>query len=135
MTATRRLPETQTMLRAYPTVRADRWRFRRRRCPARPKRCVRPAARDVSVIGLLAARTLNKPHVHDGVVQTVVLWNTKDLGYLTVRRCPAGATARWRPAHGQWIRAGLGRWRSATVDIILGAPLLITKANIDTFDF
>ena len=45
---------------------------------------VRQAGRtDVNVIGL-SLPNINKPYVHDGVVQTVVLWNTRDLGYLTV---------------------------------------------------
>ena len=39
--------------------------------------------RDVNVIGL-SLPNMNKPYVHDGWVQTVVLWNTRDLGYLTV---------------------------------------------------
>ena len=39
--------------------------------------------RDVNVIGL-SLPNINKPYVHDGWVQTVVLWNTRDLGYLTV---------------------------------------------------
>ena len=46
---------------------------------------VRQAGRkDVNVIGL-SLPNINKPYVHDGVVQTVVLWNTRDLGYLTVQ--------------------------------------------------
>ena len=45
---------------------------------------VRQAGRkDVNVIGL-SLPNINKPYVHDGVVQAVVLWNTRDLGYLTV---------------------------------------------------
>ena len=32
----------------------------------------------------LSLPNMNKPYVHDGWVQTVVLWNTRDLGYLTV---------------------------------------------------
>ena len=37
----------------------------------------------MAVIGL-SLPNMNKPYVHDGWVQTVVLWNTRDLGYLTV---------------------------------------------------
>ncbi len=37
----------------------------------------------VKVIGL-SLPNLCKPYVHDGTVQSVVLWNTADLGYLTV---------------------------------------------------
>jgi ABC-type sugar transport system substrate-binding protein len=38
---------------------------------------------DVNVIGL-SLPNINKPYVHGGVVQAVILWNTRDLGYLTV---------------------------------------------------
>src|SRR5439155_1011710 len=55
-----------------------------------PAEAVGQAGRaDVRVIGL-SLPNINKPYVHSGVVQTVVLWNTRDLGYLTVY---AGARA------------------------------------------
>ena len=58
---------------------------------------VRQAGRkDVKVIGL-SLPNINKPYVHGGYVQTVVLWNTRDLGYLTDPRrhaAPAGHAAR-----------------------------------------
>ena len=37
----------------------------------------------MNVIGL-SLPNMNKTYVHEGVVQTVMLWNTADLGYLTV---------------------------------------------------
>ena len=60
---------------------------------------VRQAGRkDVNVIGL-SLPNINKPYVHGGVVQTVVLWNTRDLGYLDdPRRRAARCRARSRPA-------------------------------------
>ena len=38
---------------------------------------------DVQVIGL-SLPNLCKPYVHGGSIEAVVLWNTKDLGYLAV---------------------------------------------------
>ena len=63
------------------------------------------------------AAQLCKRYVHDGVVQAVVLWNTKDLGYLTVYaaallaegKMPARAT-RSRP--GGWGRSRCAGRRS-----------------------
>ena len=50
---------------------------------------VRQAGRkDVNVIGL-SLPSICKPYVHDGTVQTVVLWSTQDLGYLTASSLPA----------------------------------------------
>ena len=74
--------ETQTILRVYPAVKL----VMAISAPAVPgsAEAVRQAGRtDVNVIGL-SLPNINKPYVHDGVVQTVVLWNTRDLGYLTV---------------------------------------------------
>ena len=91
--------ETQTMMKAYPSVKL----IMAISAPAVPgaAEAVHQAGRsDISVIGL-SLPNMNKPYVHAGVVQTVVLWNTRDLGYLVVyagsrtgrgdarrRRCP-----------------------------------------------
>ena len=74
--------ETQTILRAFPNVKL----VMAISAPAVPGagEAVRQARRpDVKVIGL-SLPNMNKPYVHEGVVQTVMLWNTADLGYLTV---------------------------------------------------
>jgi rhamnose transport system permease protein len=125
--------ETQTVLRANPEVRL----IMAISAPAVPgaAEAVRQAGRTgVSVIGL-SLPNINKPYVHAGVVQTVVLWNTKDLGYLTVvagSRLASGALA----PGARTVDAGrLGSLEIRDRDIILGAPLLINKSNIDTFDF
>ncbi len=125
--------ETQTVLRANPEVRL----IMAISAPAVPgaAEAVRQAGRTgVFVIGL-SLPNMNKAYVHAGVVQTVVLWSTKDLGYLTVY---AGS----RLANGtltsgvRSVEAGrLGSLEVRDRDIILGAPLLINKSNIDTFDF
>jgi rhamnose transport system permease protein len=125
--------ETQTMMKAYPSVKL----IMAISAPAVPgaAEAVRQTGRsDVSVIGL-SLPNMNKPYVHAGVVQTVVLWNTRDLGYLAVyagSRLSAGTLA----AGARSIDAGrLGALEVRGREIILGTPLLINKSNIDTFDF
>ena len=96
---------------------------------------VRQAGRtDVNVIGL-SLPNINKPYVHDGVVQTVVLWNTRDLGYLAVYA--SALVAQHRLASGaRGLEAGrLGTIEVRDTQIILGAPMLFNKSNIDQFDF
>ena len=100
--------ETQTVLRANPEVRL----IMAISAPAVPgaAEAVRQAGRTgVSVIGL-SLPNMNKPYVHAGVVQTVVLWNTKDLGYLTVY---AGSQAGERHAGGRRPIGGCGQARLA----------------------
>src|SRR5262249_36630931 len=96
---------------------------------------VRQAGRtDVRVIGL-SLPNINKPYVHSGVVQTVVLWNTRDLGYLTVYAAALAADSKLT-AGMQSIQAGrLGTIRIRGSEIILGPPLLFNKDNIDKYDF
>jgi rhamnose transport system substrate-binding protein len=125
--------ETQTILRVHPNVKL----VMAISAPAVPgaAEAVRQAGRkDVNVIGL-SLPNINKPYVHDGYVQTVVLWNTRDLGYLTIH---AGMQLLQGTlgAGSQTMTGGrLGAIQIRGSEIILGPPLMFTKANIDQFDF
>jgi len=125
--------ETQTILRVYPAVKL----VMAISAPAVPgsAEAVRQASRtDVNVIGL-SLPNINKPYVHSGVVQAVILWNTRDLGYLTVLAA-AKLTQGSLAAGATSIDAGrLGTLQVRGSEIILGAPLLMNKANIDKYDF
>ena len=125
--------QTQTILKVYPDVKL----VMAISAPAVPGagEAVRQSGRhDVDVIGL-SLPSICKPYIKDGSVQTIVLWNTHDLGYATVyaayllanKQIPAGATS---------IQAGrLGALQVKGDQIILGAPLIINKSNIDSLDF
>jgi rhamnose transport system permease protein len=125
--------ETQTIMRVFPSVRL----IMAISAPAVPgsAEAVRQANRhDVKVIGL-SLPNINKPYVHDGWVQTVVLWNTRDLGYLTVLASSLLA-AKGIPPGTQAIDAGrLGKIQIRGSEIVLGAPAMFTRDNIDKFDF
>ena len=90
--------------------------------------------KDVFVIGL-SLPNLNKRYVHDGVVQAVVLWNTRDLGYLTVYA--AAMLVRGQiPAGASSFQAGrLGAIEIRDGQILLGNPVIFNKTNIDQFNF
>jgi rhamnose transport system permease protein len=125
--------ETQTILRAYPRVRL----IMAIAAPAVPgaAEAVRQTGRgDVKVMGL-SLPNMNKPYVHSGVVQTVILWNTTNLGYLTVQAAAQAARGAIAPGAAS-IQAGrLGAIEVRGQEIVLGRPLVMTKANIDQFDF
>jgi rhamnose transport system permease protein len=126
--------ETQTILRAFPAVKL----VMAISAPAVPgsAEAVRQANRagDVRVIGL-SLPNINKPYVHSGVVQAVILWNTRDLGYLTVLSASQLVRQAFAPG-ATAIEAGrLGRIEVRGSEIVLGAPLLMNKANIDKYDF
>jgi rhamnose transport system substrate-binding protein len=125
--------ETQTILRAFPNVKL----VMAISAPAVPGagEAVRQARRaDVNVIGL-SLPNMNKPYVHEGVVQTVMLWNTADLGYLTVYAGALMAQNRLAPGAASVEAGRLGTIAIRGSEVILGPPLLFTKANIDKFDF
>ncbi len=88
----------------------------------------------VRVIGL-GLPSENKRYVKEGVTDTVILWKTVDLGYLTVQAAVAVVRGELKPGATS-LRAGtLGEFRIAGDNILLGEPFLFTKDNIDQFDF
>lgn len=88
----------------------------------------------VMVTGLSTPNDM-KAYVHEGVVRSVILWNTVDLGYLTVRAAEAVATGKLK-AGATALRAGrLGEKKIEGDQILLGDILVFTRDNIDKFDF
>jgi len=125
--------ETQTILKVFPAVKLI-MAISAPAVPGAGEAMRQSGRRDVKVIGL-SLPNICKPYVHHGWVETVVLWDTRNLGYLTVHAgamlargaIPSGATS---------IEAGrLGRLEVRGTEIILGAPLVMNKSNIDNFDF
>jgi rhamnose transport system permease protein len=123
--------ETQTILKVYPNVKL----IVAISAPAVPgaAEAVQQAGRkDVDVIGL-SLPNLCKRYVHDGVVQAVVLWNTRDLGYLTVQ--VAGMLVRGQMGKGPLQVGRLGSIEVRDTQVILGSPFIFNKDNIDKYDF
>jgi len=123
--------ETQTILKVYPNVKL----IVAISAPAVPgsAEAVQQAGRkDVSVIGL-SLPNLCKRYVHDDVVQAVVLWNTKDLGYLTVYA--AALLVEGRTGKDSLQAGRLGRFEVRGSEVILGKPFIFNKGNIDQYDF
>ena len=129
----RAFAETQTLLKVHPQIRM----IVAISAPAVPgaAEAIKQSGRsDVKVIGL-SLPNLCKPYVHDGVLESVVLWNTANLGYLTVY---AGHELRTGRLNHQMksLRAGrLGEIGIEGDQIVLGAPFIFNKSNIDGFDF
>ena len=129
----RAFSETQTILRVYPEVTV----IAAIAAPAVPgaAEAVKQSGRvDVKVTGL-SLPNMCKPYVHAGVIESVVLWKTQDLGYLVVQAAKAmqeGILHRGSTS----ISAGrLGSIEIRGDNVMLGAPFLFTKQNIDQFNF
>ena len=88
----------------------------------------------VKVIGL-GLPSENRRYVKDGVTDSVILWKTEDLGYLTVQAAAALANGTLK-AGDKSLKAGpLGEFEIQGDNILLGQPFRFTKENIDQFDF
>jgi ABC-type sugar transport system substrate-binding protein len=88
----------------------------------------------VKVIGL-GLPSENRAYVKDGVTDTVILWKTEDLGYLTVCAAQAVATGALKAGTTSLQAGHLGAFAVEGDNILLGKPFLFTKDNIDQFDF
>jgi rhamnose transport system permease protein len=123
--------EAQNILKVYPNVEL----IMGISSPAVPgaAEAVKQANRpDVKVIGL-ALPNACKPYIHDGWIDSIVLWNTGDLGYLTVQVAHALGQGALDPAT---FKAGrLGAVKVDGSQVILGAPFVFDKGNVDRFDF
>ncbi len=126
----RAFSETQTVLKVHPKVRA----IAGIAAPTVPgaAEAVKQAGRpDVQVTGL-SLPSLCKPYVHSGIIRSVVLWNTYDLGYLTIYASEALANGKLKNG----FKAGrLGARELRGDHVMLGEPFVFTKDNIDRFDF
>ena len=88
----------------------------------------------VKVIGL-GLPNENKRYVHEGVTESVMLWNTEHLGYLTVYAAAALAKDELKPGATSFKAGALGTFEIKGDNILLGKPSIFNKANIDRFDF
>ena len=91
-------------------------------------------AGQVKLIGL-GLPNENKRYVKDGVTDTVILWKTLDLGYLTIHAATALAKGELKPGATSFKAGKLGEFKIAGDNILLGEPFRFTKDNIDQFDF
>ena len=88
----------------------------------------------VLVTGLSTPNDMRE-FVKDGTVNSVVLWNTLDLGYLTVRAAEALAKGNLKPGATSFEAGKLGSRKLAGDNVLLGNILVFTKDNIDQYKF
>lgn len=129
----RAFQETQNVLKVYPNVKLVMGVA----APAVPgaAEAVKQSGRtDVKVIGL-SIPSLCKSYVHDGVIESFVLWNTLDLGYLTVFAANELSAGRLKVGDNEFNAGRLKRLEVKGSDVLLGAPFIFNKSNVDRFDF
>jgi len=83
----------------------------------------------------LSTPNLCRSYVHEGWIQSVILWNTKDLGYLTVLAAQAVHDGKLKAGDTSLSAGRLGAMKVAGDQILLGKPFVFTADNIDQFRF
>lgn len=129
----RAFQETQNILKVYPNVKVVMGIA----APAVPgiAEAVKQSGRtDVKVTGL-SLPNMCKPYVKEGVIDSIVLWNTGDLGYLTVYAANGLSNGTFKDGD---TKIAAGRLKEIEVvgdEVRLGKPFVFNKGNIDQFDF
>ncbi|HTI70563.1 MAG TPA: substrate-binding domain-containing protein [Candidatus Limnocylindria bacterium] len=126
--------EATTLLSAYPNL-----KLLMNICsPAVPgaAEAVKQAGKTgrVKVIGL-GLPSENRAYVKAGVTDSVILWKTTDLGYLTVLAAKAVADGTLKPGAESFAAGKLGTILIQGDNLLLGKPFIFNKDNIDQFDF
>ena len=129
----RAFSETQTLLKVYPNVKL----IMAIAAPAVPgaAEAVKQSGRtDVKVTGL-SLPNMSKPYIKEGVADSIVLWNTGDLGYLTVYAANALTKGEMKRGDKKISAGRLGQIEVVNDEVRLGLPFIFNKENIDRFNF
>jgi rhamnose transport system permease protein len=129
----RAFSETQTVLKVYPNAKLI-MAIAAPAVPGAAEAVQQSGRKDVKVTGL-SLPNMNKAYVHAGVVDSVVLWNTLDLGYLTVYTANALATGQLKRGDKEMTAGRVGKIEVVDDEVRLGAPFVFNKSNIDRFNF
>jgi rhamnose transport system substrate-binding protein len=89
---------------------------------------------DVKVVGLGLPND-NKRYVREGITPSVILWNTENLGYLTIQAAVALAKGELKPGATSFKGGRLGELEVKGDNVLLGKPFVFNKENIEKFDF
>lgn len=129
----RAFTETQNILKVYPNVKVVMGIA----APAVPgiAEAVKQSGRnDVKVIGL-SLPNMCKPYIKDGIVDSIVLWNTVDLGYLSVYAADALVNGKLKKGDKTFEAGRLKSIEVVDDEVRLGKPFIFNKENVDNFDF
>lgn len=128
------LETARTLLKAHPDLKGM-WGLSSVAFPGAAE-AIRQAGKSgqVKVTGLSTPNPM-KPYVEDGTVSSVVLWDTRDLGYLTIRVAEAAARGKLKDGDSTFVAGRLGERRVVGDNVLLGDILVFTKDNIDKYDF
>lgn len=125
--------QTQVILKAFPQVKLV-MAISAPAVPGAAEAVQQSGRKDVDVMGL-SLPSICRPYLHAGSVQAIYLWNTQDLGYLTVYAATMKASGRISQ-NAKTVHVGrLGDLEVHGSEIVLGKPLRIDRNNVDSLHF
>jgi rhamnose transport system permease protein len=128
----RAFAETQTVLKVHPKVKV----IMAIAAPAVPgaAEAVKQSGRtDVKVTGL-SLPNMCRPYIKDGVIESIVLWDTVKLGSLAVVTADAVASGRLKRGETTFDAGSIWTFAVDGDQVLLGAPIVFNRANIDPFN-
>jgi ABC-type sugar transport system substrate-binding protein len=125
---------SQDLMKAYPNLKGI-WAISSVAFPA-----AADAIKQAGKVGQVQVTGLSTPNdmrtfVNEGTVKSVILWNTNDLGYLTVQVAHQLATGKLKPGATTITAGRLGEKTIAGDSVLLGKILVFNKDNIAQFNF
>lgn len=123
--------ETLKLLEAYPDLKAIVG-FCSPAVPGAAEAVKQTRRQDLHITGV-SLPSLCRSYIADGVVDSVVFWKTRDLGYLAAASAHALATGALEPGA---VHLRAGRLGSVIVrgdEIRLGRCHIVTRGNLDSF--
>ena len=131
---TKALQVTQDLIKAHPDLKGV-WAISSAAFPGAADGIQQSnMAGQIQITGLSTPNDMKK-FVHAGTVKSVVLWNTVDLGYLTIYVAEAVATGKIHAGDTTFKAGRLGERKIVDGQVMLGDILVFTKDNIDKFNF
>ena len=127
------MSETQSIVRAYPGVKVI-LAICSPAVPGAAEALKQDGSHAVKLTGL-STPNLCREYVKGDWAQSIVLWNTGDLGYLTVYAAKAVHDKTLSPGDTSITAGRLGAITVKGDQILLGKPFVFTKDNIDQFHF
>lgn len=128
------LETTRTLLKAHPDL-IGVWGLSSVAFPGAAE-AIRQSQKSgkVKVTGISTPNPM-KTYVEDGTVSSVVLWDTRDLGYLTIQTAEALATGKLKRGDASLKAGRLGDREVVGDNVMLGDILIFNKENIGKYDF
>ena len=123
--------ETLSLLEAHPDLKAIVG-FCSPAVPGAAEALKAAKRREVRLTGV-SLPSLCRPYIEEGVVESVVMWKTRNLGYLVGASALAVATGALKPGAASFRAGRLGTVAVVKQEIRLGRCHIVTRGNIESF--